>query len=202
MAGLRPLGDWTFSLIGRWREGTKFTWTGGGAVPGVLNNVSFKDSWSVDLRIAKNFEIGGRRGQFFIDVFNLPNRKELSFTGFVDGNDQNSYMRSLHLPESPDYDTNIPGDDKVGEFREYSTPYQPMVRIQSRDAVTNPDPGTIYWELGSRSYIVFEEGAWVGADQGLVDQTLETKAYIDMPNQSYLTFLNPRDVFFGIRLAL
>jgi outer membrane receptor protein involved in Fe transport len=202
MGGLQPLGDWTASLISYWQKGAGFTWTGGGAVPGVLNNVSFRDSWSIDLRIAKEFTFGGRRGHLFIDVFNVLDRRQLSFTGFRDGNDQNAYLRSLHLPESDDYTTNIPGSDKVGEFRDYSVPFQPMVRVAGRDAVTNPEPGTIYWETDSRSYIVFDEGAWESADQGLVDQTLDTKAYLDMPNQSYLTFQNPIDVYFGIRLSL
>jgi len=29
---------------------------------------------------------------------------------------------------------------------------------------------------------------------------LDSKAYIDMPNMEYFTFLNPRDIFFGIKL--
>ena len=33
-----------------------------------------------------------------------------------------------------------------------------------------------------------------------MDQVLETKAYIDMPNQGFLTFLSPRNVYFGLRL--
>ena len=202
MGGFRPLGDWTFSLITYWQQGSKYTWTGGGAVPGVLNNVSFRDSWDVDLRIKKNFSFGGRRGQVFVDIFNLIDRRALSFNGFFDGNDQNDYLRSLHLPESDDYDTNIPGSDKIGEYRDYNVAFQPMVRIPNRESVTNPVDGTIYWEFNTRSYLVFEEGGWVNANQSLVDQTIETKAYIDMPNQQYLTFLNPRNVYFGIRLSL
>jgi hypothetical protein len=34
-----------------------------------------------------------------------------------------------------------------------------------------------------------------------VQQVLDDKAYIDMPNQGFLTFLNPRDIFFGLRLS-
>ena len=40
------------------------------------------------------------------------------------------------------------------------------------------------------------------ADAGRVSDVLETKAYIDMPNQGYLNFLNPRNVFFGVRISL
>ncbi|HUF11334.1 MAG TPA: TonB-dependent receptor [Rhodothermales bacterium] len=208
MGGLRPAGDWTVSMIAFWQKGPKFTWTGGGAIPGVLNNVSVRDSWDVDLRIAKNFEIGGRRAQFFIDIFNVLNRRQfaspaaLANNGFRDGNDLNDYLRSLHLPESDDYTTNIPGSDKVGDYRDFDVPFRPMVRIPTRESVTNPVDGTIYWENDTRSYLVFENGGWANADQSLVNEIIESKAYIDMPNQQYLTFLNPRDVYFGIRVSL
>ncbi|GMQ81369.1 MAG: hypothetical protein BMS9Abin05_0800 [Rhodothermia bacterium] len=197
-----PLGDWRVSFIGDWREGSKFTWTGGGSVPGVLNNVSFRDFWNMDLRLTKTFKLrDGRRAQLFIDVFNLLNTRRLSFAGFVDGNDQNAYLRSLHLPESDDYSTNIPGDDKIGEFRSYGVEYQPMVRIPSRDGVSLPDPGIIYFEFDTKQYIEFRDGTWVAADRGNVDKVLDDKAYIDMPNQNFLTFLNPREIYFGVRIT-
>ena len=197
-----PLGGWRASFIGSWRQGSKYTWTGGGAVPGVLNNVSFRDSWNLNLRFSKQFDIRGRRAQFFVDVFNVLNRRTLSFSGFVDGNDQNAYLRSLHLPESDDYATNIPGQDKIGAWRDYDVSFQPMQRIPGRASVTAPDPGVIYWEYDTRTWLEYRDGAWAPADRGKVDAALEDKAYIDMPNQNYLTFLNPRDIYWGIRITL
>ena len=62
----RLLGDWRVSFIGRWQQGSKFTWTGGGSVPGVINNVDFRDSWGLDLRVQKSLNLpSGRRVQFF-----------------------------------------------------------------------------------------------------------------------------------------
>ena len=205
--GFRPLADWRISFIGVWRQGPKFTWTGGGSIPGVQDNVASVDFWNLDLRLAKNFTMGSARAQFFVDVFNALNTKRLtltsagtSFVGFIDGNDQNSYFRSLHLPESDDYN-NIPGDDKIGMFREYDVPYQPMTRITERSVESNPDPGTIYYEASTDEFIVFQEGDWRAADPGRVDEVLDDRAYIDMPNQSFLTFLNPRNVYLGLRLS-
>jgi hypothetical protein len=202
LGSFHPLAELRLSFLGTWQQGAKYTWTGGGAVPGVLNNVQFKDSWDVNLRLAKNIDLkDGRRAQFFVDIYNLTNRKELSFNGFFDGNDQTAYLRSLHLPESPDYSTNIPGDDKIGEYRSYDVAFQPMQRIASRASVTAPEAGTIYWENDSRTYLEYQNGAWQSADQAKVDQALEDKAYIDMPNQNYLTFLDPRDFYWGVRLT-
>ncbi|MDE2955563.1 MAG: TonB-dependent receptor [Bacteroidota bacterium] len=196
------LGNWRISVLGSWQQGSKFTWTGGGSVPGVINNVSFRDYWNLNLRFSKSFVLRGRRAQFFVDVFNALNTRRLSFSGFVDGNDQLSYLRSLHLPESPDYQTNIPGNDRIGAYRSYDTPYQPMERIPVRESVTQPQPKIIYWEYDSREYLVWRDGAWGPADSQMVRQVLDDKAYIDMPNQNFLTFLNPRDVYWGVRLSL
>jgi len=201
IAGYPILADWRVSLISNWQQGAKFTWTGGGAIPGVINNVSFRDNLNTNLRFTKNIVIAGNRAQLFIDIFNVFNRRTLSFNGFIDGNDQLSYLRSLHLPESDDYQTNIPGNDKIGSYRSYDVAYQPMQRIATRESITNPHERVIYWEFESRQYLSYRDGNWVTADQQVVDQALEDKAYIDMPNQSFLTFLDPRDIFWGIRLS-
>ena len=196
----RLLGDWRVSFIGRWQEGSKFTWTGGGSVPGVLNNVEFKDSWGLDLRFTKSLDLpSGRRMQFFVDIFNVFNRKQLSFNGFFDGVDQNAYLLSLHLPESSDY-PNIPGNDKIGEYRGDDVEYQPMLGIQSRTSETTPRSQVIYYEFETKSHIVYSDGEWRNADPDRVQRILDDKAYIDMPNQSFLTFLDPRDVYFGVRI--
>lgn len=204
-AGVRPLADWRLSFIGTWREGPRFTWTGGGSIPGVRNNVESVDFWNLDLRLAKNFTMGGARAQFFVDVYNALNFKRMTlstvaaYVGFIDGNDQNAYLRSLHLPESPHYN-NIPGDDKIGMYRDYDVPFQPMSRMQSRTEITSPDPGTIYYEASSSEYLVFDGGDWRAPDAGYLEDVLDEKRYIDMPNQSFLTFLNPRSVYLGLRL--
>jgi len=201
IAGYPIFADWRVSLISNWQQGAKFTWTGGGAIPGVINNVSFRDNLNTNLRFTKNIVIAGNRAQLFIDIFNVFNRRTLSFNGFIDGNDQLSYLRSLHLPESDDYQTNIHGNDKIGSYRSYDVAYQPMQRIATRESITNPHERVIYWEFESRQYLSYRDGNWVTADQQVVDQALEDKAYIDMPNQSFLTFLDPRDIFWGIRLS-
>lgn len=203
LGSVHPLGGWRASVLTTWSAGSKYTWAGGGSKPGVLNNTEFRDNWNVNLRLTKNFEIKGRRAQFFVDVFNLLNRRTMTFNGFVDGVDQNAYLLSLHLPESPDY-PNIPGSDYIGDYRKDGVAYQPMFGIQNRSSfnmtTSVPEDGVIYWEAETRSYIEFTGAGWQQVDQGRLDRILADKAYIDMPNQGFLTFLDPRDIYWGIRL--
>lgn len=197
----RPLGDWRLSFIGAWSDGGKFTWADGGSKPGVLNNVDGTDNWNLDLRFAKTFTLNGRQAQFFIDVFNATNRRALSFNGFVDGVDQRKYLESLHFPASPDY-SNIPGDDRVGDYRKAGVAFVPLIKMQNRASFNGtPEPGSLYYEADTQTYLQYAGDTWQAAGADRVQQVLDDKAYIDMPNQGFLTFLNPRDVFFGFRLS-
>ncbi len=200
---VRPLSDWRVSLLGFWRAGFPLTWAGGGGAPaGALNNLRFRDTWDFELRISKDFVLAGNRAQFFVDVENLFNRKTLNFNGTVDGNDFNDYFRSLHLPQSEFYD-NIPGNDKPGDYRDDDVAFQPMLPVSSLiefGGGNRPVAGAIYYDHSTGQGLELSGGQMVTVEQSRIDRILDTKAYIDMPNQSYLTFLNPRDVTWGIRL--
>ncbi len=169
LAGYNLLGDWRFSFIASWSSGYHLTWTGGGSIPGISNNVQWNDYENVDLRITKSFNIFGADIQLFADVHNLFNYKYMSTGGFADANDYINYMQSLHLP-SDQVDSkwygNIPGNDKPGDSR--IGPY--IAWDPNADAATKAE-----WE--------------------------KNKSYIDMPNQTFLTFLNPRDIFWGLKVS-
>ncbi len=201
VAGVEPLAGWRVNVLTTWSQGSAFTWAGGGSKPGVLNNTRFRDNWNVNLRFAKSFTVGDRRAQFFVDVFNALNRKTLSFNGFVDGVDQNAYLLSLHLPASSDY-PNIPGGDKIGTYRADGVAYQPMFAVQSRNEVGSSVEGVIYYERSTESFLENRNGDWRSVDEARLKQVMEDKAYIDMPNQGFLTFLNPRDIYIGLRINL
>ncbi len=202
VAGLHPLGGWQASVLGRWQDGGRYTWGDNGvARPGVTRNVDIADFWQIDLRFQRSFTLGGRRATFFADIFNVTDRRDMSlFYGAVDGNDRNAYLASLHLPEG-EY-SNVPGTDKVGDYRPDDVAYQPMTPVPDRASVGTPRAEVIYYERGTGTYLVYRDDAWQDADPARVQEVLDSKAYIDMPNQSYLNFLDPRDIFFGIRLSL
>ena len=113
-------------------------------------------------------------------------------------------MKSLHLPgdvfdglegDAP-YQW-VPGDDKPGDYRKPGVEFVPI-------EIGRPEEGAnqraLYYDGGQ--YYQWNGSAYVEANGGLVDQVLDDKAYINMPNQSYFTFLNPRNVFFGLRISL
>ncbi|MBL7074829.1 TonB-dependent receptor [candidate division KSB1 bacterium] len=168
--GIHPLEDWRLNVLGTWRSGYHLTWTGGGTIPGIVNNVQWRDHYNVDLRLSKSYQIGGAGIQFFMDVTNVFNFKYMTRYGFVDPIDYNGYMKSLHLPAEIGDELgygNIPGDDRPGDYR--TVPYEPY----------DPDD----------------------PDEERKKRILETKAYIDMPNQQYLTFLDPRNIFWGLKVS-
>jgi hypothetical protein len=218
---LRPLGDWRLSLLGQYRAGSYFTWAGGGAtaVQGLQNNVEWKDYYNLDLRVSKMFSIGSASIEVFMDATNVLNIKTMNYGdyatatsasvygfGFKDQNDFTAYMKSLHLPseiaDKLQYG-NIPGDDAPGDYRDFSIDFVPMVSVDKIASVQTSNIVTkaLYYDQSTGKYMRYANSQWAQADQGRVDQLLKDKAYIDMPNLSYFTFLNPRSIFWGVRLT-
>jgi hypothetical protein len=59
----------------------------------------------------------------------------------------------------------------------------------------------IYYEKQSGQYMQYSNDQWQQVPGSRMDQILKDKAYIDMPNQTSFNFLNPRQIFFGIRTS-
>ena len=118
-------------------------------------------------------------------------------------------MQSLHLPQSNAYD-NIPGDDKIGDYRTPGVAWQPIEK-QSQvtensvappaDKMNSNNSIAIYYSLTSKDYWWYRDGSWSKVPQSKMDQVLSDKAYIDMPNESTFWFLNPRQIFFGLTVS-
>jgi hypothetical protein len=206
--GQKFFGDWRLNLVGAWAAGGYFTWTGGGSLPGIEYNVQWRNTYNINARISKNFQFGKVGFQLFADISNLLNSQFLSSYGFTDGGDWQAYMFSLHLPQEtldPLQYPQVPGDDAPGDVRKEGVAYQPMVAVKTfadLDVANYRNARPIFWvkETG-KFYQWTEAGGWNEADAGVVQQTLDDKAYIDMPNQETTTFLNPRKIFFGLRLT-
>lgn len=205
IAGIYPFEELAINLLGSWSSGFYFTWVGGGSIPGIVNNVQWNDYWNFDMRITKNIRFSGVNLQLFADISNLFNFKYMSQYGFFDGPDYENYMKSLHLPaEVGDRFTyiNIPGKDNPGDYR-IKGPYVPIEAVVDVNsvAVNSIVPTAIYWDKATGKYMQYVNNDWVEVDGGRMKEILDNKQYIDMPNQGYFTFLNPRNIYFGVKLS-
>lgn len=211
IGGFKPLENWVLSTIGRWQSGISFTWADGGpTTQETLNNVKWKDNWSLDLRLSRKFNIWGTRNiDFFVDVSNALNLQKMNYftnAGFVDGNDYLNYMRSLHLPDDVvdtygNPDNTLIGDDRPGDYRDFGVEYVPIESTSNLESVSSPEGRALYWVSNENQFYQYVDGEFVAADQDFVDDVLEDKAYIDMPNQNFFTFFNPRAFQFGIKVS-
>ncbi|MBN1155312.1 TonB-dependent receptor [candidate division KSB1 bacterium] len=186
------LGDLGLNTVFDWQDGYWTTWNPGD-LPYVAYNVQAKDYLNTYLRLDKMVQVGKFRIQLFVDVNNVFNTKRLWNTGDYD------YMASLHLPESNVY-SNIPGDDRVGDFREPDVQFQPMEHVSQLDP-RGGNERAWYYEDASKSYYQWLDEQWVEVEKQALDKALDDKAYIDMPNASTYWFLDPRKIYFGLRIS-
>jgi hypothetical protein len=224
------LGDWSLNLLGQYRAGRVFTWSGrGGSIPGLQQNIRMRDFWDFDLRLSKTLRMSFGSATVFLDINNVFNFKYMYFVDwraqggpFQGTNDWEIYMESLHLDPNvfEDIDEDqipynfVPGSDKPGDFRDEGVDFVP-IEIVTNQAALPADAGylepagistkngrrVLYYAKDSGTYYEYQNGAWAQADQGFVGQVLDDKAYIDMPNETWRTFLNPRSFLFGVRLS-
>lgn len=207
VAGFNPLGGWRIGFLGSWQAGYYFTWAGGGSIPGLSNNVRWKDSYNLDMRLTRTFRASaGMSINVFADFNNVLNTRYMTQNGFVDGDDYNDYMKSLHLPANKlerlqgSY-LSVPGNDVPGIYRKPGVAFQPIVTVRKLADVSSPHPRPLYYNYQDETYYQFVNGAFVVADEKLVERTLDNKAYIDMPNYASFVFFNPRNVLVGVRLS-
>lgn len=176
LLGHSLFGDLHASFLTSWRAGQYITWTRGQdpVVIGIRNNVQYPDYFNIDMRLSKDFNIGSYGMRFYIDVNNLLNTKLFSPYGFVDGNDFRDYMDSLLWPEEigAPLGYRVFGNDKIGDLRPEGVAYDAL------EPNPNNDPA-----IAARN-----------------NERIAKKSYIDNPNQTWLYYLNPRDIIFGVRI--
>ncbi len=207
-AGVGLLNDWRLNLTGSWTNGSYFTWFGGSGAPAdVRNNAQYRDLWSVDMRFSKNFRMGSTNIQLFVDMSNVFNIKNFSGYGFYDASDYNNYMKSLHL-KAEMYDErmgyiNISGDDKPGDVRKEGAAFTPIEAVGNIATIPvgQIQKTAVYWDKATGRYMEYNGTAWAEASASKISKIMEDKSYIDMPNMDFFTFLNPRDIFWGLKVS-
>lgn len=139
-------------------------------IPGIFANVQWKDWHNLDLRIAKLFRLGRYNFQFYLDVHNALNTKYMSYAGFSSYRDD--YLPYLESLNFPWETGEEKGNDLIGEYRPENVAYDPLEANPYHDPV-----------IKARN-----------------DERKRTKAYINNPDIKALTFLNPRDIVFGVKI--
>jgi hypothetical protein len=174
-----------------------------------------RDFFSMNMKIAKRFKISGVDLQLFADITNVFNNRNLTSFGFFNVTDYDQYIQSLHLPSDVAGDpisrplgySNIPGDDRFGDYRKEGVEFQPIEIVRTFSELGGSDPRynsarPFYYVADQQKYYHLVNGSWQEVDPAGLRQVLDDKAYIDMPNMETFTFLNPRNIFFGIRLSV
>ena len=195
------LGAWNLNIIGTWKSGEWITYNPHGQI-NVANNVQTTDNYACNLSINKTVDLSFASVTLIIDMRNVFNIKRLSGKSFYDVYDYQDYMNSLHLPQNSAY-TNIPGSDRAGDVRKEGVAYQPIEQsnnVFGKNA-SDIDPSVIYYNAPTRQYMSNVNGTWSVVPQNRMQEVMNDKAYIDMPNNSSFDFLNPRQVFFGINFS-
>ncbi|MBN2412385.1 TonB-dependent receptor [candidate division KSB1 bacterium] len=192
LMGQQYLGGLMLNILLDWEDGDWTTYNPKN-ISGVINNVKSVEWFNMVLRFTKTFKFNNFRVQFLMDVNNALNTLRLTNT-----NDED-YRASLHFPKNKAYD-NIPGDDKIGDYRKPGAEFQPMERRQviNRETDIGKDR-VIYYEGSTGEYLVYMDNTWSSVNKSRLNKILDDKAYIDMPNASTFWFLNPRQFFYGIR---
>ncbi|MGE5795478.1 MAG: TonB-dependent receptor [Ignavibacteria bacterium] len=201
-SGIQPLGDWSLTVLANWRSGEYINYNPNNVreIANIVRNVQTADYFNIDLRLNKTFDFNYLTVMLFMDMRNMLNTKRLSGASFYDPFDQQFYMQSLHLPKSDAYN-NIPGDDRVGDYRKEGVAYQPIELSGNVNAETNIRPQAIYYDRPTGKYMQYANGTWSEVDASRMQQILDDKAYIDMPNITSFNYLDPRQIFFGINLS-
>jgi outer membrane receptor protein involved in Fe transport len=167
--GVKPLEGWRLNVLANWQAGSYATYNPN-SIPGVVDNVQWRDNFDVDLRLMKTIELYGFDVQVYMDIQNVFNWKFLNFAGFADSYDYQDYLASLCFDWK---EGDQKGDDRIGNTRPDDVAYDPLE--------PNPDNDPA---ISARNQV-----------------RKDKKSYIDMPNITSLTYLNPRSWMFGVRVS-
>jgi len=117
-----PFDKLSFNILADWRAGSYETYNPNN-IPGIINNVKWRDWFNIDIRLAKVINIGKINIQLYMDVANMFDLKYLSDTGFADRYDRLDYLNSLNFSWEEGVEK---GDDKVGDYRPIGVAYDPL----------------------------------------------------------------------------
>ena len=189
--------------------------------PTIKNNMRTKDFYTLDLRLSKKFDTSFGSVKLFLDITNPLNFKFMYFehpfiiSGENPVSDYNDYMASLHLSNSAFNDAQsyelpymfISGNDIPGDYPKDNVQYVPIHIVRGNYLLPPPsimeskDRNELYYIYNNSTYMQFIDGEWQIADPAFLQEVLENKAYINMPDNIESAFLNPLGFKIGVRIS-
>ena len=189
--------------------------------PTIKNNMRTKDFYTLDLRLSKKFDTSFGSVKLFLDITNPLNFKFMYFehpfiiSGENPVSDYNDYMASLHLSNSAFNDAQsyelpymfISGNDIPGDYPKDNVQYVPIHIVRGNYLLPPPsimeskDRNELYYIYNNSTYMQFVDGEWQIADPAFLQEVLENKAYINMPDNIESAFLNPLGFKIGVRIS-
>ena len=172
LGGVKIFEDWRLNILATWRSGTYFAWTGPG---GVKAGVSNNIQWADYFNLDLRLSKAIDLGPVNLELFmDMTNALNIKRLDYQAGfADANDYDKYMTSLHLP--------DEIVGEYNYGNIP-------------GNDKPG----DMRTGPYIPWDENA----SSSQKDEWTKNKSYIDMPNLNYTAFINPRDVFWGIKLTM
>ncbi len=171
-AGMGLISDLNLNLLASWREGSYYTYNPFNK-PGVLYNTQWRNYYNVDMRFSKLFTVKTSQLNFDIQFFmDVKNVFNFKYLNWAGFSDKHDLDDYLRSLNFSWETNEEKGNDRIGDYRPVGVAYDPLE--------PNPDNDP---DIAARN-----------------KKRKETKSYIDMPNIKALTFLNPRDIFWGIKV--
>ncbi|MDZ7261542.1 MAG: TonB-dependent receptor, partial [candidate division KSB1 bacterium] len=182
LAGFYPLEGMNLNVIFNWRDGEKFTWNPLG-IPGVMDNIKWRSYKRIDMRFTRRLpKIVGIEAELYLDIYNVFNIKNMT--------------RPINLS----YNT-LP-DGSIGSLR------------GTGNSLAWTNSGGQYWwsseflnYMNSLNLKENPDGSISGPDrpgdypENWPNESTKggKRSYIKMPGFTPYTFLEARDIWFGIR---
>jgi len=161
-------------LLGEWTSSFIFNYKTGSYEtynPQNIPGVSDNVQWEDSYNTNLRVSKRLRWRQGYVDfILDVRNLFNNQFLSYAGFADYYDYIDYLESLRFSWEDGKEKGNDRIGKYRDWSIPYQPY----EPDDWENPTP----------------------EDKKILD----SKAYIDMPNIRAVSFLNPRDIYFGISI--
>ncbi len=129
LGGIYPFEKISLNFLAEWKTGSYETYNPK-SIPGIENNVQWVDWLNINLRLSKVFDFDMFNLQVYMDVSNVLNHKQLSYSGFANSFDYNDYLESLNFSWELGEEK---GEDKIGDYRSYNVKYDPLESNPNND---------------------------------------------------------------------